>query len=58
MPTMPLMPVEQAEADTLNDEELVRRARERDEAAVRVITIEGFFGSRAAFCATMPKPRT
>ena len=35
---MPLTQVEQAQADSLKDEELVGRARERDEAAVRSLT--------------------
>jgi RNA polymerase sigma-70 factor (ECF subfamily) len=35
---MPLTQAELARADTLSDEELVGRARERDEAAVRAIT--------------------
>ena len=35
---MPVVPAAQAQAETLSDEALVARARERDEAAVRVIT--------------------
>jgi RNA polymerase sigma-70 factor, ECF subfamily len=35
---MPVVPVAQAQAETLSDEALVARARERDEASVRVIT--------------------
>lgn len=35
---MPLMPLEQAATDALSEPELVRRARGRDEAAVRALT--------------------